>query len=255
MTVASDLLRTLVPPTGRSSLIESFAQISPKSIQRLSEKFLDLPIPAYVRREKLLFIHVPRNAGNLIAMQIYKRGIAHRPAWFYQLSDAAWFAERKRFAVVRNPWDRLISAYEFARQGGNDIVNVDLRVMALAAKSKSFKHFVMDCLLGDPDSVLHQDPSFKSQSFFLLDRYDNNIMVEHTFRFESLGTLADWLKQFNIVLSLDKRINETTGRGVLESYYHNDNQLIEAVALIYKSDIERFHYDFASTDGGEIQST
>jgi hypothetical protein len=76
------------------------------------------------RRERLwidrgiVFIHIPKAAGTSINQAIYGMFMGHPRA-----SDVeTWGSERvrrlPRFAVVRNPWSRLVSAYRFATRGG-----------------------------------------------------------------------------------------------------------------------------------------
>lgn len=236
-------LKKRISPTTRLALSEGFVRRCPPLMHRASEALFDLPIPAYVRREKFLFIHVPKNAGTSIAMQVYKRIVAHRPAWFFSASDHDWFATRATFAIVRNPWDRLIAAYEFARQGKGENAFVNPSVASIISKSKSFKHFLMDHLLRDPNNLVHKDPTFKTQASYLCDIDGENIIVNNVFRFEELRLMQDWLRGLGVEVSLDMRMNKTLARGEFPNYYR-DNEMIEAVSRIYQSDVEHFGYSF-----------
>lgn len=66
------------------------------------------------RTRKLLFIHIPKNAGTSITKSLEMENQGHVAALHYKrnLED---FDEFFKFTVIRNPWDRVVSCYEFAR--------------------------------------------------------------------------------------------------------------------------------------------
>lgn len=80
-----------LPRQPRTFLIEAFAHHAPARVQRVSEALFDLPIPKHIRDHDLLFIHIPKNAGTTIAVQLYGSQVAHRPASYYYDSDQDWF--------------------------------------------------------------------------------------------------------------------------------------------------------------------
>jgi hypothetical protein len=83
---------------------------------------------------KLIFCHVPKNAGSSVALSLINRG-GFRPIDYetvdndltmgWQKGECAriaahlgadlWNACRK-FALIRNPWDRLVSSWAFTRR-------------------------------------------------------------------------------------------------------------------------------------------
>src|SRR5699024_6551715 len=69
-------------------------------------------------RQRIVFIHIPKAAGTSIAGLLYGKRNGHLKAEYVkkQLGEAA-YAEKFSFSVSRNPYDRLVSAYNFARQG------------------------------------------------------------------------------------------------------------------------------------------
>ena len=72
-------------------------------------------------REKAIFVHIPKAAGTSIALSIFGELPYH-----YKAIDYIVFFGRKtfnqyfKFAFVRNPWDRVYSAYTYLRKGGWD---------------------------------------------------------------------------------------------------------------------------------------
>lgn len=67
-----------------------------------------------------LFIHIPKCAGLAVSHALFGGpGGGHLPVAHYQLMlDSAQYARLFKFAVVRNPFDRLLSAYRFLAGGG-----------------------------------------------------------------------------------------------------------------------------------------
>ncbi len=65
-----------------------------------------------------IFIHVPKTAGQSVAMALYNRGIAHM-SWreWYQRNPRK-FASYFKFAVMRDPIARFCSAFDFLKSGG-----------------------------------------------------------------------------------------------------------------------------------------
>jgi hypothetical protein len=203
----------------------------------------DLPIPAHIRSKNVLFIHVPKNAGTSVAMQLYQTPLAHRTALFYLRSDTDWFVTRKSFAIVRNPWDRVVSAYEFARQNGSDLVTIDPTVLKTIQRFNTFDDFILKYLYPRKGRLSALDPAFRSQKYFVCD-HAGNIVVDKIFKFEKLSDLYAWLIEQGINFLPDVNINRTPKRDDYNCYYKNDARLIDAVYELYEDDIVKFEYAF-----------
>ena len=72
------------------------------------------------KKAGLMFIHIPKNAGRSIwvAMES-KYPDTKKLAKEHALLSEAWkprFKKLKTFAVIRNPWDRMVSLYHFQSQ-------------------------------------------------------------------------------------------------------------------------------------------
>jgi chondroitin 4-sulfotransferase 11 len=224
----------------RTLLIEVFVRNVPPRLQRVSEALFNLPIPKHIRDRELLFIHVPKNAGTTIAVQLYGSQVAHRPASYYYDSDRDWFLSRKRFAVVRNPWDRAVSAYEFMRRAEKGLVVADPKVLGIVRSCETFEKFVTRCLVND--TVVQRDPTFLPQHYFLYSKL-GKCLVENIFRFEDLSSLEEWLDACGVPFARSQFLNKSQGRSDYRSYYTKNN-LIEIVGRFYADDIARFNYQF-----------
>lgn len=69
----------------------------------------------------ICFVHIPKTAGNSIGEWLYGFGPGHRRWDHYQRLDPENFPRWHKFAVVRDPVDRFISAYRYLRDGGADL--------------------------------------------------------------------------------------------------------------------------------------
>ena len=157
------------------------------------------------RRQKFIFIHVPKAAGQSVSkalrphalyphqrvLQRVARAIlptskfdlyglrnGHMTALDYraELGEAA-YSEYFRFAFVRNPWDRMLSLYSFIKRRPNS-ENFSM------VENASFDDFL----------VKVRDRGLKQQSDYVLDK-NGEVIVDFVGRFE---TLSD---SFGIVMS------------------------------------------------------
>lgn len=188
--------------------------------------------------KNIVFIHVPKAAGTSINSALY--GVpqtSHLKAKDFKRYNPDVFNNAYSFAVLRNPWDRLISAYEFARSGGSEIRyhRAKLKEKML---SRDFRYFLES--LQDLD-LQELDPVFWLQSDFVLG-VDGNLLVNHCGKVESLSdTIACLKRETGVELQLENR--NSSQRESLDQYYSQDI-CVEIVANIYRSDIELGAYSF-----------
>jgi hypothetical protein len=67
---------------------------------------------------RVIFIHVPKAAGSSVKTEIYGRPLGgHRSIAEFYAYDPRRADAFLKIAFVRNPWDRLLSAWSYLRQG------------------------------------------------------------------------------------------------------------------------------------------
>jgi hypothetical protein len=156
-----------------------------------------------------------------------------------------------RFAIVRNPWDRLVSAYEFARVGGNPSVSGKMGKVgggggvrvAQAWKYRgelfdTFEKFVKDFMLRRDPSTL--DGIFRPQCYYVRAA-DGTMPLDFIGRFEHMDATRQWLAD-TLGRPIDLPQHNASQRSAYHSYY--TPELRNLVGDIYADDIAALHYDF-----------
>ena len=90
---------------------------------KMIQRALPRPDPelesVYLKR-RLILIHIPKNAGTSVEDAIYGYHVRHRTwAEVRDLCPLAW-ATLPKIAIVRDPVDRFLSAYDYLRGGGRN---------------------------------------------------------------------------------------------------------------------------------------
>lgn len=190
----------------------------------------------------VVFIHVPRTAGTSIVHAIYGRFIGH-----FGLDDLLAVAPAEvvalpRFAIARNPWDRLVSAWALAAGGSRQAASAEVRVhrpgqYAVPAFT-SFERFVEEWLPArDLDK---RDGIFRPQHHYLTDAA-GRIDLTHCGRMENLAATEQWLADtLGRPIALERR--NTSVRAAYRDYY--TPRLRDMVAQFYAADIALLGYDF-----------
>lgn len=187
--------------------------------------------------KQCIFVHVPKTAGLSVCKGLFDvPAVGHMPLAYYQnVLGAEKFGRYYKFAFVRNPWDRLYSAYNYLRNGG---VGREDRVWAEAlAHYDDFDDFV--CRWVDEDNIRLQ-LHFMPQCHFLKDA-QGGINLDFIGRFESLE------RDYGRILAKVggepmPKVNVTRNSGrYLDAYSQRAKDI---VARVYRRDIELLGYEF-----------
>jgi chondroitin 4-sulfotransferase 11 len=201
----------------------------------------------YNNKNNILFIHIPKTAGTSIFKMLNMPENHGHIIWEkYEKLDKDLFNRSFKFAIVRNPWDKFVSCYEYAKMDksywhSSDGNAIDGKHKDYDITNKyNFNDFVK--YLSDiKESYLPLKGINWTYQFQYICDSNFEIKMNVVYRFEHLDYMvSDLNKRFNTDFDLP-HINKSNNNGYKK--YYNDNS-IEFINKIYKKDIELFHYKF-----------
>jgi len=189
-------------------------------------------------KKKIIFIHIPKTAGISLVKSIFGDVTleGHRFVSFYKQVFGNRYSEFFTFTIVRNPWDRLYSAYKFLEKGGINIHDKN----AFETHLSTYKDFEDFVLKGLNEKIIWEIMHFIPQYEFVCDK-NGKIIVDYLVRFESLQEdIAGLSKKINLEVVMDHH-NYNKKKDYREAY---TKEMIEKVHHIYQKDIDVFEYSF-----------
>ena len=140
------------------------------------------------------------------------------------------------FAVIRNPWDRVVSRYFFAKK----VIEVEKKEPVGEHKINSFEHFLEERFdWGNMKYMWHRAIRGWYPAYDYVTDKEGNIMPD-ILRFENLN--KDLCHYFNIPAMTRARNVTALNPGTYKDLYNK--KTIQIIADWYKKDIETFGYDF-----------
>lgn len=189
--------------------------------------------------KKQIFIHIPKTAGISVVKAFFGDVTleGHRSVSFYKQVFGSRYSDFFTFTIVRNPWDRLYSAYKFLEKGGMNIHDKNAFETHLSIY-RDFEDFVLNGLNKKITlEIMHLIP----QHEFVCDK-NGKIIVDHIGRFENLNKS---IEKINDILKSDFKLehhNKTDKKNYKDIY---TTKMIEKVHQIYQKDIDIFEYKFS----------
>lgn len=176
-----------------------------------------LPIPlnakrrdrlASIRAAGALFIHIPKNAGTSLATALYGHTMRHDTMRYYE-RVAPDVSALPSIAVIRDPVDRFLSAWCYARTGGTRHRQVSEPFREAYRGFRTIDD-ALDHLegCGNPFAVDH---IFRPQSWYITDRA-GRIAITHLVPIDGLDRLPPLLATRNIAVL--PRLNASTASDV-----------------------------------------
>lgn len=219
------LLKTGALPVGPSRLQKS------KKYPYLLMSETDLLYLEQAKRTGRAFIHIPKCGGTSVK-QALRLDLINHPL----LSDmlgAGLPGETTIATIVRNPFDRLVSAYEHTKKG--ERLNCAFKSLVLD-NYPDFESFVLGWLSRENSKKwIH----FLPQSEFL--RIGERTFPQHIFKLETIDRRWPEMQRiFRISTSLPKE--NTSNKTSLADYYQNP-KVVERVKEVYSEDFKNFGYE------------
>jgi len=196
----------------------------------------------FVRR-RALFVHVPKAAGSSVRESLFGgRTPSHMTMHYFMIAfSRAEFDSMFKFAFVRNPWDRVYSAWRFMQAGGGNREDA-MQAQRCLSQFRDFEDFILRGIGTPPVAeVIH----FSPQTDFV-ELCPGRMPLDFIGYFEQFE--QDYLyiaSRMGVQLDEVPWENKTKGK---RSDYRDayTPAMIEKVAEIYRRDVELFGYDFDS---------
>lgn len=191
---------------------------------------------------KPVFVHIPKTGGASILQICLRLGIPvldhdlRNPHHVSLAEFKACYPDVFSFAIVRNPWDRVVSTYHYLRSGGvtpGDRIDADRFVN----RFPDFRSFVME---GFENSAILDQIHFRPQYLWISD--GENIIADRLGRLEKIELhYTIWCKEIGVLPKALPHVNMSTHKPYKEYY---DAQTIKRIRQVYARDIALFKYKF-----------
>ncbi|WP_072234397.1 sulfotransferase family protein [Campylobacter coli] len=189
---------------------------------------------------KCIFIHVPKVAGSSIERVIYQTDkwlVGHVKASDYTKFDKDKFDSYFSFGFVRNPYDRVVSAYHYLKNDSPD--PCDIKWDRLHINNLTFEEFILSLQDEEFKEEILSKNHFSFQYKYLCDK-NMNILVNFIGKFEKLDN--DFKKILNILRRKDSLVHINKSKHLNYRDYYN-SQTYKIIREIYRDDFEIFDYD------------
>lgn len=204
--------------------IKIFLGVKEKETNPILSLFLD---------KKCVFFHIPKTAGISISNSLFgdvKWG--HRSVDFYKSHyGEKVFNSLYKFCFVRNPYNRLFSAYTFLKEGG--INNQDLEFSnSYLQEFASFDEFVLKGL--EKEEIMNW-VHFKPQYTFVCDENDNIVM-------DFIGKMENLKADFNTVckhLNIESELQKLNMSSAKKNEFSEEVKAM--IKLKYQKDFNLFY--------------
>lgn len=202
----------------------------------------------FVRKDhelECIFLHVPKAAGTSLRKSVYHSKSFHIPSLRYKAVCPVRFESYFKFFFVRNPWDRLLSAYEYLKiKCRADMSFPDHRWAASnLTKYNSFAEFVSSLEHGGMRKKVKQYIHFRDQLDWICDSdTSRTLLVDFVGRYETIQRDYERLGEIlGLSGSLPVERQNLKPKDYRQAY---STKMIDIVSDIYREDISRLGYSF-----------
>jgi hypothetical protein len=188
---------------------------------------------------RCIFVHIPKAAGISVAMALFGNlAGGHTAARDYRKVFGRDFWRYFKFTFVRNPYTRLVSAYEFLKGGGHPAWMSNQRFRdEVLSEYVDFSDFVLRWL-----KPRHRwpEPHFRPQHEFL--ELGGGLVMDFVGRVERIDDdFATVCERLGVQARLG-RLNETREKHAALGTYYTSDAVERRVRDFYARDFELFGY-------------
>ena len=193
-------------------------------------------------KHKVIFVHIPKTGGTSIerffgAKQFARTGKHASVSNLRQAVGADAWNHYFKFSFVRNPWDRMVSYFNWRSQDLQN--NVDVQ-------GRTFKDWLRFLLAGDfSDLKLNRSFKYGVEPQFAMLADGDDVAVDFVGRFENLQCDFERVcDRTGIERQTLPHKNAMNRQQHYTEFYDNESRsLVEA---LYPQDIEYFDYEFGA---------
>jgi chondroitin 4-sulfotransferase 11 len=207
---------------------------------------------------RCIFVHIPKTAGTSIEKIFYgtnsKKGSDHR---FLQEYPSQLINQYYKFCVVRNPWERVFSIFNYYRNGGNNYTPPNFKEEVKQTFRRLFisnyhTDFEISKLMPQDfnvfcDTFLREGKDFYgNRALYPQIDYisiDGKVAMDRIIRFENLNDdLLIAMNELNMSFKMEHH-RKSVGSDSFKAHFNQNS--IDLVANYYRAEIEMFGYSFS----------
>ncbi len=179
-------------------------------------------------KRNFIFVHIIKTAGTSIETALKLKRHDHRTAKKYITQNGKdIFNKMNSFAVIRNPWDKMVSQYLYLRNKTHPRFYI---------QAQSFEEFLISASDGS------RVTGHPFQHLPYITNYQNDVVVKDFIRFENLQEDFDRVCEKLNIEAVKLPHKNRTQRANYKFYYNNYTK--DLVADMFKRDLDLFDYKF-----------
>jgi len=185
-----------------------------------------------VNSNKLIYVHVPKAAGASITKALYGQDPWHHKLIDYEKLDPIKFKAYKKVAFVRNPIDRIVSAYLYGKKKSEFNRFSDLFFLRYY---NDINVFITEWLVSN-----YLKHYFFLPQYVYLKNMAGRVELDFLGRFESLN---EDFKKLAFFIGRELVLPEyNVNKDRRSSEYYLDSNSIDIIRHIYSDDFKVFDY-------------
>lgn len=195
-------------------------------------------------------IHIPKCAGitmnQIIGLnnpKFFGNYYGHHYASFIKSKMEDQYKNYVSFCIIRNPWDKLWSSYNFMKNG-SEFIHLNNNNL------NSFEDYIFDIYntkkyLNSNSKISGEELFYQKQSNWIKDK-NNNIIVDIIGKFENLSLLVETIEHDFNIEGLSERFKNTHSNKTKKVNYREvyNESMISKVSEMYQDDIKLGDYKF-----------
>ena len=195
-------------------------------------------------RFKFVFVHNPKTAGNSITNSLKSMGAVlpntHMHASVRDMEIPNGFY---KFAFVRNPWDRMVSIYEFSNKKLKESQRRYGDLIGYDELAWGFEKWLTEGKMWEGNYKANVIPPLqqRSQSYYVTDEQGNEV-IDFIGRFEYLEEDMKKVIEATGIRSATMPHDNATEHKHYREYYSDKSR--KFVEKYFKWEIEKFGYEF-----------